>query len=318
MSEVLDVLRLFGGFVYLVLGGDLLVRGALGLSQRTSIAPIIIGLTVVAFGTSAPELVISVYATATGYTGVAIGNVVGSNIANVLLVIGAPALIHAVATDTKTLGRQSIFMLLITLVFIAMIFDGELSRIEGTLLVVTLIAALYYVYHSGVSLPGSDTDDEAHQFERVLGLPHLVSSSVLFIGLGVILLPLGADLTVDGATAIARRLDVSDVVIGSTVIALGTSLPELTTTVIAAFHRSSDIAIGNVIGSNVFNILLVGGVSAMVAPLPAPAEFRAFDVWVMLGATLVMVAFVGMRQPIGRLAGVLFVAGYVGYIFAVI
>lgn len=318
MSEVLDVLRLFGGFIYLVLGGDLLVRGALGLSRRTSVAPVIIGLTVVAFGTSAPELVISVYATAIGHTGVAIGNVVGSNIANVLLVLGLPALIHTASTDTRTLGVQTLFMVFVSVAFIVMIFNGVLSRIEGAALFVTLLAVLYYVYQSGVSLPGTDIEDEEEQFERVLGLPNHVPSALFFLGLGVILLPIGADLTVEGATGIARRFDISDVVIGSTVVALGTSLPELTTTIIAAFHRSSDIALGNVVGSNVFNILLVGGVSAMVAPLPAPAEFRAFDVWVMLGAAIAMWLFIALRQPIGKAAGLLFVAGYVGYIMYVI
>ena len=308
MIEAVDVLRLFGGFVYLILGGDLLVRGALALSRRTSISPWIVGLTVVAFGTSAPELVLSVYATATGFTGVALGNVVGSNIANVLLVLGVPALISPIVADTGEVRRQVVYMVAVTMVFIVMILGGVVSRIGG------LAATFAFMVRRGMSVPGTSSLDEAEQFERVLGIPSYVRFAVLFLLLGTLLLPLGANLTVEGATAIARRLDISDVVIGSTVIAIGTSLPELTTTVIAAFHRSSDIALGNVIGSNLFNILLVAGASAVVAPLPAPVAFRSFDIWVMLAAAVAMLVLVMLKRPIGRVMGVLFVAAYVAYL----
>lgn len=316
--EFLDVLRLFGGFVYLVLGGDLLVRGALGLSRRTSISPVIVGLTVVAFGTSAPELVISVYATAAGFTGVALGNVVGSNIANVLLVLGVPAMIRPIVADAAALVKHSVFMVLVSVVLIAMAWNGVLSRIEGIVLFGGLVGLLWFVYRAGVELPGVDTPDEEDQYERVLGMPSKVPVAVMFIVLGIVLLPVGADLTVEGATAIARALDIPEVVIGSTVVALGTSLPELTTTVIAAFHRSSDIALGNVIGSNVFNILLVGGASAMVAPLPIPPEFAAFDLWVMLAVALLVCGYIFLHRPIGRLSGGVFFAAYLAYIAWVI
>lgn len=318
MSELLDVLRLFGGFVYLILGGDLLVRGALALSRRTSVSPIVIGLTVVALGTSAPELVLSVYATATGFTGVALGNVVGSNIANVLLVLGVPAIISPIMADSKELRNQTAMMVAISVVFLLMIIGGELSRLEGALLVCGLGGMLVFVRRRGLKLPGIDAPDEAIQLERVLGIPSQVRSAIIFLVLGILLLPLGANLTVEGAVAIAKRLDISDVVIGSTIIAIGTSLPELTTTVIAAFHKSSDIAIGNVIGSNVFNILLVAGVSAVVAPLPAPAEFLGFDIWAMLGAALLMLTFMLLRRPIGRTAGLVFVITYIGYLLYVV
>lgn len=314
MIEAIDVLRLFGGFVYLILGGDLLVRGALALSRRTSVSPWIIGLTVVALGTSAPELVLSVYATATGFTGVALGNVVGSNIANVLLVLGVPALISPIVADSGDVKRQAAFVVAITIVFIVMMQGGVVSRLDGALLLGGLIAAFAYFIRRGVTVPGAGSPDEAEQFERVLGIPNYVRFAVLFLLLGTLLLPLGANLTVEGATAIARRLNISDVVIGSTVIAIGTSLPELTTTVIAAYHRSSDIALGNVIGSNLFNILLVAGASAVVAPLPVPAAFRAFDIWVMLAAAVAMFALVALKRPIGRGTGLVFVSGYLAYL----
>jgi len=314
MIEILDVLRLIGGFIYLILGGDLLVRGALGLSRKTSISPVIVGLTVVAFGTSAPELVISVYATATGFSGVALGNVVGSNIANVLLVLGIPALISPIVADTKALGKHTVFMVVVSIAFVLMILNGVLSRAEGALLLTVFFGMLVFIYRRNATLPSTNFSSHADQFERILGLPSLVRVAVGFLFLGAILLPLGADLTVDGATAIAKRLDISDVVIGSTVVALGTSLPELTTTVIAAFHRSSDMALGNVIGSNVFNILLVGGASAIVAPLPAPSAFLDFDVWVMLGSTLALLAFVSWRRPVNRITGGIFFVAYVSYV----
>ena len=313
MTEWLDFLRLFGGFVYLVLGGDLLVRGALGLSRRTSISPVLIGLTVVAFGTSAPELVISVLATAQGVTGVALGNVVGSNIANIVLVLGLPALIHPLVSRSRELTMQTVFMVLVSIAFVALAADGSLSRIDGSVLVVVLVAMLAVAYRRRLAVPGVDSPDEDEQFERVLGLPNRVPVAMLFLVLGIVLLPLGADLTVTGAVGIARSFDIPDILIGSTIVALGTSLPELSTTIIAAFHRSADIALGNVIGSNVFNILLVAGTSALVAPLPVPEHFRDFDLWLMLAIAVVFLLFIAARWPIGRIAGLVCTGVYAGY-----
>lgn len=281
-------------------------------------SPMIIGLTVVALGTSAPELVLSVYAAATGFTGVALGNIVGSNIANVLLVLGVPALISPIVFEFREIRAQTVFMVGVTVVFVLMIVGGELSRLEGGMLLAGLAASFIFVMRSGIMLPGADALDEAQQYERVLGIPSQARVSVLFLLLGILLLPLGADLTVEGATSIAKRLDISNVVIGSTVVAIGTSLPELTTTIIAAFHRSSGIALGNVIGSNLFNILMVGGATAVVAPLPAPREFQTFDIWVMLAAAVVMLALLARKRPIGRSAGAVFVAAYVGYLWYLI
>ena len=314
MIELLDILRLFGGVVYLVLGGDLLVRGALGLSARTSIPPVIVGLTVVALGTSAPELVISVYAALSGFSEVALGNVLGSNVANVFLVLGAPALISPVLADAPGLKQQTWYMIGVTALFIAFCFGGVISRIEGFVLVGVLVASLVLVYRLGIEIPGAETPDESEQFERVLGLPNKLWIAVFFVTLGILMLPLGANLTVEGAVAIATALDIPEIVIGSTIIALGTSLPELSTTLIAAFHRSSDIALGNVIGSNALNILLVAGVSASIATLPVPAGVLRFDAWVVLAAALAMLVYVLRRKPIGRVGGALFLAGYVSYV----
>ncbi|MBT8085440.1 MAG: sodium:calcium antiporter [Woeseia sp.] len=316
--EALDVVRLIGGLVYLVLGGDMLVRGALGLARRTSIPPLIIGLTVVALGTSAPELVISVYAAVSGLTDVALGNVVGSNIANILLVLGAPALISPIVANATGLRRQTAFMLAVTVLFVGLSLDGTLSSDEGLLLLGVLVAALFSAYFFGIEVAGADEVDDAEQLERVLGLPHKLFTAIGFVVAGIVMLPIGADLTVEGAVSIARSLSIPDVVIASTIVALGTSLPELSTTIIAAFHRSSDIAIGNVVGSNVLNVLLVAGASAMLAPLPVAASLIRLDFQVQVGVALLLLVFVLTRLPIGRAAGVAMLAGYVGYVAVVL
>ncbi|MBT8143807.1 MAG: calcium/sodium antiporter [Gammaproteobacteria bacterium] len=316
--DALDLLRLVGGLVYLVLGGDLLVRGALAVARRTAIPPVIVGLTVVALGTSAPELVISVYSSLSGFTGVAIGNVVGSNIANVLLVLGAPALISPIRADAPGLRRQTGFMLAATVIFVGLAYNGTLAPLEGLLLLFLLFAAMVSVYVFGIEVPGADEVDEARQLQRVLGLPNNQVTAIVFIVAGIVMLPLGADLTVDGAVAIAAVFGIPEVVIGSTIVALGTSLPELSTTLIAAFHRSSDIAIGNVIGSNALNILLVAGASAAIAPLPVPPSLLVIDVWILLATAALMLLFVMRRWPVGRAAGVVMLAGYVGYFTAIL
>ncbi|MDX1480833.1 MAG: calcium/sodium antiporter [Woeseiaceae bacterium] len=318
MIAAIDVLRLLGGVVYLVLGGDLLVRGALGLARRTSIPPVIIGLTVVAFGTSAPELVISVLAAVNGYTDVALGNVVGSNIANVLLVLGAPAVISPIVADAAGLRRQSVFMVAITLVFIGLAMNGTLSSVEGFLLLGLLLAAMLSVYFFNLDVPGADEIDEAAQLERALGLPHKLFTAIGFVVLGIVMLPVGADLTVEAAVSIALALEIPEVVIASTIVALGTSLPELSTTLIAAFHRSSDIAIGNVIGSNVLNILLVAGASAAVASLPVAPSLIEIDFWALAAATLLLLALVVSRVPVGRAAGFVMLGGYAAYVLLIV
>lgn len=318
MIEPLDALRLFGGVVYLVLGGDLLVRGALGLARRTSIPPVLVGLTVVALGTSAPELVISVYAAMSGFTDVALGNVVGSNIANILLVLGGPALISPVLSDARGLKVQCAFVFGVTALFVYLCFDGLLSRPEGLLLIGALIAALVLVYRFRIEMPGAETPDAADQLERVLGLPHKLLTAAGFVVLGIILLPLGADLTVEGAVAIAKAFDIPEVVIGSTIVALGTSLPELSTTLIAAFHKSSDIALGNVIGSNALNILLVAGASSAIATLPVPGSVIRLDLWLMLASTAVLMLFVVRKWPVGKATGLAFLAAYVAYLVLII
>ena len=315
MTEVLDFLRLFGGFVYLLMGGDLLVRGALGLARETKIPPAVVGLTVVAMGTSAPELMVSAFSALSGYPSISVGNVVGSNIANVLLVIGVPVLTHPIICDQAGLSKQTSLMISVSVLFILLCVFQPITFWAGLMLVVILIGFLISATRGAQLMPG--LDDAEEELERVLGLPSHPMTIALFIVLGVIALPLGADLIVEGGIGLAASWGIPEAVIGLSLIALGTSLPELSTTVIAALHKNSDVAIGNVIGSNLFNILAILGITAMLTDIPVDPSFLRFDLWVMLGTSVVLWLFVLMKAKIGRLAGVGFLAAYAGYMYLI-
>lgn len=310
MPEFLDFLKLFGGFVYLLMGGELLVRGALGLSKESKIPPVVVGMTVVAMGTSAPELMVSTFSALSGYPGIAIGNVVGSNIANVLLVLGVPVLIYPIVCNQDSLPKQTSLMVAVSLMFIVMCVFEPISFLEGMLLVAILISFLI------AATRGSDIieiEDAEEEMDRGFGLPTYPSTITLSIVLGVISLPLGADLVVEGGAGLATSWGVSEAVIGLSLIALGTSLPELSTTVIAALHRSSDVAIGNVVGSNLFNILAILGITALLTDIPVDPEFLRFDLWVMFGCSVMLWIFVLMRGTITKAWGIAFLTGYLGY-----
>lgn len=315
MNEVLDFLRLFGGFVYLLMGGDLLVRGALGLARESKIPPTVVGLTVVAMGTSAPELMVSAFSALSGYPGIAVGNVVGSNIANVLLVIGVPVLIHPIVCDQAGLGKQTGLMISVSVLFILLCVFQPITFWAGVMLVLILMGFLISATRGASLMPG--LDDAEEELERVLGLPSHPVTIVLFIVLGVIALPLGADLIVEGGIGLAASWGIKESIIGLSLIALGTSLPELSTTVIAALHKNSDVAIGNVIGSNLFNILAILGITAMLTDIPVEPEFLRFDLWVMLAASVVLWMFVLLKARIGRMAGALFLGSYGTYLYLI-
>lgn len=315
MAEVIDFLKLFGGFVYLLMGGDLLVRGALGLARESRIPPMVVGLTVVAMGTSAPELMVSSVSALSGYPGIAIGNVVGSNIANVLLVIGVPVLIHPIICSQEGLGKQTSLMIAVSLLFIALCFMQPIGFWMGLLLVFILVCFLVATTRGAAVMPG--LDDAEEELERVLGMPGTKANITLFIVLGIIALPLGADLVVEGAAGLAASWGVSEAVIGLSLIALATSLPELSTTVVAAFHKSSDVAIGNVVGSNLFNILAILGITAMLVPVPVEASFLQFDLWVMFAASILLWIFVLAKATITRGWGIAFLAAYVAYMVSI-
>lgn len=314
MPISLALLYFFGGSVYLIMGGDLLVRGAVGLSRKLGIPEMVVGLTVVALGTSAPELVVSVRAALTGFPEVAIANVVGSNTANALLVVGLPALLWTLSSDQRGVERDGIAMMIVSAAFVALCFFGPLGRVDGLLLLLGLgLFALYVLRSPALKAAWSSQTGE---LPRILGLPSKPLMIATFLVLGVVWLPMGAELLLRGAVGVAERLEISNAVIGLTMVALSTSLPELTTSLIAAFKREADVAVGNVLGSNVLNLLAIMGTAAVVspAPLPIPARFPSLDLPVMLLASLALTVVIARRHRISRPVGGLFLLGYLVYV----
>ncbi len=306
------------GIALLLICGDALVRGAVALSVKLGIPTLVIGLTIVAFGTSAPELVVSLRAVLADAPGMAIGNVVGSNIANILLVLGLPAMIVATDTQQDFIIRNTVYVILATLIFIALCFVGPLSFWHGALLFVLLIAFLLEQARRAEQHKDAATVLGAEAMELIDGDAGKPKSDWMIYGLllvGLVGLPIAASMTVDAASEIARRFHVSDEVIGLTLVALGTSLPELATTLTAAIRGQAALAIGNVLGSNLFNLLAVMGVTAMVAPVPVPEAFKSVDLWVMLAATLLLLPFVLKGRQISRIPGTAFLAAYIAYMY---
>lgn len=310
---ILDIFQALSGLLLLIVAGDILVRGSVAIADRLEVPPLLIGLTIVAFGTSAPELFVSVDAVLRGAAPLALGNVVGSNIANALLVVGLPAVISPLSCSTPRLNRNMLIMIGSSIVFIALGLSGSYGRPQGLILLAGLAAFLVYSGRRAARNPEAAEDilDFQAEIGEVRGRLWL---AILMVGGGIIGLVYGADLLVGGSVAIATGLGVSEAVIGLTLVALGTSLPELATSIVAALRCHCDVALGNVIGSNIFNILGIMGVASSVGPVPVPEGFLVVDFWVMLGASLIILPFTLRRVAIGRLAGVLLVGLYSAYI----
>ena len=313
----MDWLFVVVGLVILLLAGDSLVKGAVNLSLRLGVPALIVSLTIVAFGTSAPELLISIQAIWDGVPGLALGNVVGSNTANVLLVLGIPALLATMHTSECDTRHSYLQMIGATVLFIVLAFFGAFNWISGIILLAALAAMLTHAAMSAKKhrkdAKASKEDDDEEEIEGAD--PSLGWGKILmFLGLGVIGLPLGASLLVDGSVNIARDFGISETVIGLTLIAIGTSLPELATTVMAALRRQADVALGNVIGSNMFNLLGIMGVASLVGTIPVEPQFISFDLWVMLAASLLLIPFVFAKVDINRIWGVILSVLYLTYI----
>ncbi|MCG6110723.1 MAG: calcium/sodium antiporter [Paracoccus sp.] len=301
---VVEILLVLGGLALLVLGGDLLVKGAVGLSLKLGMTPLVVGLTVVAFGTSAPELLVSLSAALKGSSGIAMGNVVGSNIANVLVILGVTALVSVIVTKGHDLRESWAMMIGASVLMIALAFTGEIGRIEGMILLAALALVLWRQLTTGRA-------DEADVDGATLGAGW--GRIALWLGAGLVLLPLGANLLVSGATDIALAFGISETVIGLTLVAIGTSLPELAASVASALKGRADMALGNVVGSNIFNILAILGITAVVSPLPVPPEMLRLDLWVMLGASLLLAPFLLRGVSLSRPVGAAFVVLYGAY-----
>ncbi len=317
LSPIAAALVLTAGLAVLVLGGDSLVRGAASLARKAGMRPLLVGLTVVAFGTSAPELVVSAEAVLSGHPTLALGNIVGSNIANVFLVLGLPALFSPIAPGPAGVRRNTIIGLVAAAGLIGFAAtDGAIGFMEGVILFAGIIAYLAYM---GFLATRAQADASATELlgldeEPALKRWGMVGLSIL---VGVIALPLGAWMIVEGGVQLADHLGMPAELVGLTAVALGTSLPELAATIAAAARRQTELAIGNVLGSNIFNIFAVGGVAAMIGVIPTPSIMLQFDVWVMAVAALALLVINLVRRGIPRLVGLLFLAVYIGYIAAV-
>ncbi|NWG47023.1 MAG: calcium/sodium antiporter [Alphaproteobacteria bacterium] len=308
----IDAGELLLGLVILFAAGDALVHGSVAAATRLRIPPILIGLTIVGIGTSAPELVVSVDAALGGAPSIAIGNVVGSNIANILLILGLPALITPIVSGQPFLRRNMIFMLVASGVLAVLVHGGELDRTDGLLLATMIV--LYLVYSAVGMMRSRAAQAEIEDEVRSLAPARANTTGILArIGLGLVFLPIGAHFVVDGASGIATSFGISEAVIGLTIIAVGTSLPELAAALAAALRREPAMIMGNVIGSNIFNICAILGITALITNVPVEPRFAALDIWVMLAAAALVAPFAFARRPVSRLAGGVFLTLYIAY-----
>lgn len=305
------------GFVLLLGGGEALVKGSVALALRLGVSPLLVGLTLVGFGTSTPELVASIQAANVGAPDIAVGNVVGSNIANILLILGVAAILLPVATTKEAFRRDGSVLIGITLIMVAVVLTGGIGRLTGLLFLALLVAYGVYTYFTETLTGDASATMHAAEAEDVAPKD---MSPLIAIGLvvgGIAGVVFGAALLVDAAVEIARDLGLSEAVIGLTLVAIGTSLPELATSVMAALRKHGDVAFGNIVGSNIFNVLGILGATAVYTPLSVPPEIATFDIWVMLGSALLLVAFAVTGWRISRWEGGVFLAGYAAYLVIV-
>lgn len=310
---MIDLLFLIGGLIVLVLGGEFLVRGAVGIAQLLRLSPLIIGLTVVSFGTSAPELLVSINAAINDNAGIAIGNVVGSNIANIALVLGVTVLIFPIAVDRQTKIIDWPVMMAFSLLFYLFALDGLLELYEGVVLFCALI--LYTAFLIRKSRKDNAALDEAVEVpnEKASSL-----NSTGFLLLGLIGLYFGSEWMLQGAIGIAESLGMSQRVIGLTIVAFGTSAPELVASCVAAFRKQTDISVGNLIGSNIFNIGAVLGITSTVTDIEVESSVLNFDIFWMLGIALIILPMMLIGKKLDRFKGILLFSTYIVYIFILV
>lgn len=311
---MLNLLLVAIGIVLLTSGGEALIRGSLAAANRLGISPLLSGLLIVGFGTSAPELVVSIDAALNDRPDIAIGNVVGSNIGNILLILGVCALITPLAVKPLVLRRDGVTVVAASMLFLVLVGGDALARSDATLFLLALAAYLIWAYLTERS--GESPSAELHQAEgqEVTTLPKTTLWIVMAVVFGLVLLIAGSQVLLKGAVGIAESFGVSEAVIGLTLVALGTSLPELSISVIAAFRRHADVAIGNVLGSNIFNLLGILGISALLQPLPVHARILQFDQWVMLGTSLILLFFLFTGSRLSRFEGGLLLLSYGAYL----
>ncbi len=311
MNEIQIAIYIIGGSLGLFIGAEVLVRGASSLAIRLGISPLVVGLTVVAFATSSPELVVSIKAAIEGNPGIVVGNVVGSNICNIALILGVAAMISPMSVKTQVIKREIPIMIIVSVILLLILFDDTITRVEGVFLVIGIIT--YIILGYKYSIKERDNKEVIKEFEEIIPKsPYKFWQSIIFILAGLGLLVFGSNLFVDGAVAIAEKFGVSQAVIGLTIVALGTSLPELTTSIVASFKNENDIAIGNAVGSNVFNILSILGISSLVRPI-ADTGVTMVDLSIMMFFTILILPLSKTKFTLRRWEGALLFCGYVGY-----
>ncbi len=302
------------GFVLLFGGGEAVVRGAVALARRFNVSPLVIGLTIVGFGTSLPELLVSLNAALSGAPGIAVGNVIGSNMANMMLVLGVAAVICPIMVNAQTIRRDALFAVGVTAVFVLVGLGGSVEPLEGGLMVALLLGYVgTSLWHDMQSGEGAA---ELHrgEAEELTGLPERLWLMLVWAIGGFAAVLCGADLLVTGATALAKSFHISDEVIGLTLVAIGTSLPELTVSIVAAYRGHSDVCLGNVLGSNIFNLLGILGITSLVTPVPFADKIVTFDLWVLLGVTVLLVPVMLTGRRVSRPEAVLLLALYGAYV----
>lgn len=314
VDTLINLGMLIFGFVLLIKGADVFVEGASKIATMLKIPQIVIGLTIVAFGTSAPEAAVSIASAFKGTAGIAIGNIIGSNICNVLLILGAAGTIGALSIKKNSYKIETPFVILISLVLIGLgYFDGGISKLDAAILWGFFLLFLYYLYR--LTLSGEDAGDDIPELEEGDKLWKLL----IMLVLGMAAIVAGSQFTVDGASNIAKTLGVSDRIIGLTIVAIGTSLPELVTSVSASLKGKTDIAIGNVIGSNIFNILFVLGTAGLVSPsvIPFDPNFMT-DGIISIAAIVAFMLFIGKDMKLKKAGAIIMLVSYFAYIISIL
>jgi cation:H+ antiporter len=312
---MITIVQFIGGFVLLLFGAEYLVRGAVALARRLKVTPMIVGMTIVAYGTTAPELVVSLQAAVDGLPGISVGNVVGSNICNILLILGLSAVIFPIVVRPTTLMRDAAMCMGAALLFTALALSGTVERWQGALMIAILAVFSIYAFRQERKRgrdndPGDMAEELAEEFKEP---PKPVWLSLLSVVGGIVAVVAGARLLVTAAVFTARTLGVDEAVIGLTIVAVGTSLPELATAVVAAIKRHSEVAVGNILGAGIYNLLAIMGLVAVVAPIPVPPQIVTFDLWFMLAVTALLMSLLLLRNGLSRPVGAMFLAGFVAY-----
>lgn len=311
---MLNLVWLAVGVLLLTAGGEALIRGAMGAARRFGVSPLLSGLVIVGFGTSAPELVVSVDAAVQGRPDIAVGNVVGSNIGNILLILGVCAFITPLAVKPLALRRDALTVVAAAGLFALLVFDGGVSRIDAAVLLAALVAYLVWAYRTERYAGAPSGEMHRAEGEELGAVPPSMGLMIGAIVGGLALLIGGSQILLWGAIGIAEAFAVPEAVIGLTLVAVGTSLPELSISVIAAVRRHGDVAVGNVLGSNIFNVLGILGVSALLQPLPVPSRIHIFDQWVLLGTSLLLLPLLYSGRRVTRWEGAVLLTGYLVYL----